>query len=59
MISRTGRDRQPDLLVRTTNMLDPNRIPVQIRAEVVSLLKSLMAHHVAPVVAASREVIDE
>lgn len=59
MINRPGSDRQPDLLGRTTNALDPNRIPAQIRAEVVSLLKMLMAHHVTAVVAAPQEVTDE
>ena len=59
MVNRPGSDRQPDLLVRTTNTLDPNRIPAQIRAEVVSLLKLLVAHHVAAVVAVPREVTDE
>jgi hypothetical protein len=59
MIDRTGGNRQPDLLVRTTNTLDPNRIPTRIRAEVASLLKLLMAQHIAADVVPSREVADE
>jgi hypothetical protein len=59
MIDRPGGNRQPDLLVRTTNTLDPNRIPAQIRAEVASLLKFLMAQHIAADVAPPRETADE
>jgi hypothetical protein len=59
MINRPGSDRQPDLLVRTTNTLDPNRIPEQIRTEVTSLLKLLIAQHIAADVAPPREAADE
>lgn len=59
MIDRPGGNRQPDLLVRTTNTLDPNRIPRRIRTEVASLLKLLMAQHVAADVAPPREAADE
>ena len=48
MIDRPGGNRQPDLLVRTTNTLDPNRIPTQIRTEVASLLQLLMARASRP-----------
>jgi hypothetical protein len=41
MIDQPGGNRQPDLLVRTTNSLDPTRIPTRIRTQVVSLLKLL------------------
>ena len=59
MIDRPGGNHQPDLLVRTTNTLDPNRIPTWTRAEVASLLKLLMAQHIATAVAPPREVVDE
>ena len=59
MIDRPGVNRQPDLLVRATNTLDLNRIPAQIRAEVASLLKLLIAQHIAPDVAPAREAADE
>ena len=59
MIGRPDGNRQPDLLVRATNTLDPNRIPAQIRAEVTSLLKLLMAQHIAAKVAVPREADDE
>jgi hypothetical protein len=59
MIDRPGGNRQPDLLVRRTNTLDPSRIPTRIRTEVVSLLKLLMAQHVAADVAPPREAADE
>jgi hypothetical protein len=59
MIDRAGVNRQPDLLVRTTNTLDPNRIPARTRTEVASLLKLLMAQHVAADVAPPREAADE
>jgi len=59
MIDRPGGNRQPDLLVRTANTLDPNRIPTRIRAEVASLLKLLLAQHIAADVAPPREVADE
>ena len=59
MIDPLGGNRQPDLFVRTTNILDPNRIPARIRTEVASLLKLLMAQHVATNVAPRREAADE
>jgi len=59
MINQPGSGRQPDLLVRTTNTLDPNRISEQIRTEVMSLLKLLIAQHIAADVAPPREVGDE
>ena len=59
MIGRPDGNRQPDLLVRATNTLDPKRIPAQIRAEVASLLKLLMAQHIAAKVALPREADDE
>ena len=59
MIDRSGGNRQPDLLVRATNTLDSNRIPAQIRIEVASLLKLLMAQHIAADVAPPRETADE
>ena len=59
MIDRPGVNRQPDLLVRTTKTLDLNRIPAQIRAEVASLLKLLIAQRIAADVAPPREAADE
>ena len=59
MIDRPGGNRQPDLLVRTANTLDPNRIPTRIRTEVASLLKLLMAQHVAADMAQRREAADD
>jgi hypothetical protein len=59
MIERAGVNRQPDLLVRTANTLDPNRIPMRIRTEVASLLKLLMEQHVAADVAPPREAAGE
>ena len=59
MIDRSGGNRQPDLLVRATNTLDLNRIPAQIRAEVASLLKLLIAQHIAADVGPPREAADE
>jgi hypothetical protein len=56
MIDRRGGNRQPDLFVRTTNILDPKRIPARTQTEVVSLLKQLMAPHIAADV---REAADE
>ena len=58
MIDRLGGNQQPDLFVRTTNILDPNRIPARIQTEVVSLLKLLMAVHIAADMA-RREAADE
>ena len=59
MIDRLGGNRQPDLIVRATNTLNPNRIPAWIRTEVTSLLKLLMAQHIAADVPPPRETIDE
>jgi hypothetical protein len=59
MIDRPGGNRQPDLFVRTTNILDPKRIPARIQTELASLLKLLMAPHIAADVALPREAADE
>ena len=59
MIDRLGDNRQPDLFVRTTNILDPNRIPARIQTEVASLLKLLMAPHIAADMAQRREAADD
>ena len=59
MIDRLGGNRQPDLFVRTTNILDPKRIPARIQTEVVPLLKLLMALHIAADMAQRREAADE
>ena len=59
MIDRLGDNRQPDLFVRTTNILDPKRIPARIQTELASLLKLLMAPHIAADVAPLREAGDE
>ena len=59
MIDRPSGERQLDLLVRAANPLDPSRIPPQIRSEVASLLKLLMAEHIAADVALLREAGDE
>jgi len=45
--------------VRTTNILDPKRIPGRIQTELASLLKLLMAPHIAADVAPPREAGDE
>jgi hypothetical protein len=59
MIDRPGGNRQPDLIACATDTLSPNRIPARIRTEVASLLKLLMAQHIAADVAPPRETIDE
>jgi hypothetical protein len=59
MIDRPGGNRQPDLLMRTTNTFDPNRIPTRIRTEVASPLQLLMAQYIAADVAPRREAADE
>ena len=59
MIDRLGGNRQPDLFVRTTNILDPKRIPARIQTELASLLKLLMAPHIAADVVPPREAADE
>jgi hypothetical protein len=45
--------------VRTTNILDPNRIPARIQTEVASLLKLLLALYIAADMAQRREAADE
>ena len=40
-MDRPGGNRQPDLLVRATNTLDPNRIAARIWTEVASLLSGV------------------
>ena len=50
---------QLDLLVRAANMLDPSRISPQIQTEVTSLLKLLMAEHIAADVALPHETANE
>ena len=59
MIDRPGGNRQPDLLVRATNTLDPNRIRAEIRTELASLLKQLMAQHIEADVDLPHEAADE
>jgi hypothetical protein len=39
-MDRPGGNRQPDLLVRATNTLDPNRIAARIWTEVASSTKA-------------------
>ena len=59
MIDRPAGSHQLDLLVRAANTLDPNRIPPQIRTEVTSLLKLLMAEHIAAGMALPPEAANE
>lgn len=59
MIDRPGGNHQADLLLLTTDILDPNQIPVQTRAEVASLLKLLLAQHIAADVVPSPEAANE
>ncbi len=59
IIDRPVGNHQPDLLVRTSNTLDLTRIPGQIRAEVASLLKLLIAQHIVVDVVPPREAADE
>jgi hypothetical protein len=47
MIDRPAGSRQLDLLVRAANTLDPSRVTRQIRTEVASLLRLLLAEHIA------------
>jgi hypothetical protein len=47
MIDRPASHRQLDLLVFTVNAPDPGRISRAARGEVTTLLKLLMAEHVA------------
>jgi len=59
MIARLDGSCQLDLLVRVANMLDPSRISPQIQTEVTSLLKLLMAEHIAADVALRHETANE
>jgi hypothetical protein len=59
MITRPDGSCQPDLLVCALNTLDPSRIAPEIRAQVTSLLKLLMAEHLAAEVALPREAANE
>jgi len=59
MIALLDRSCQLDLLVRAANMLDPSRISPQIQTEVTSLLKLLMAEHIAADVALPLETANE
>ena len=51
--------RQLDLLVRAANTLEPSRLPSSIRTEVTSLLKLLIAEHIAADVAPPLETANE
>jgi hypothetical protein len=59
MIARLDGSCQLDLLVRAANTLDPSRISLQIQTEVTSLLKLLMAEHIAADVALPLETANE
>ncbi len=59
MTDRPVSSRQFDLFVRAANTLDPRRIPPRLRAEVVSLVKLLLAKHMAAEVALPPEAADE
>ena len=59
MIARLDGSCQLDLLVRAANTLDPARISRQIQTEVTSLLKLLMAEHIAADVALPLETANE
>jgi hypothetical protein len=59
MIDRPGSRRQLDLLVRTANALEPNRVPPPTRAEVTALLKLLISQHLAAGPALPPEAADE
>jgi len=59
MIARLDGSCQLDLLVRAANTLDPSRISPQIQTEVTSLLKLLMAEHIAADVALRHETAYE
>jgi hypothetical protein len=59
MIARLDGSCQLDLLVREANTLDPSRISPQIQTEVTSLLKLLMAEHIAAEVALPLEAANE
>jgi hypothetical protein len=59
MIAQPDGSCQPDLLVCALNTLDPSRIPREIQAEVTSLLKLLIAEHIATNVALPHEAANE
>jgi hypothetical protein len=59
MIAQPDGSCQPDLLVCPLNVLDPSRIPREIQAEVTSLLKLLLAAHIAGDVTLPREAANE
>jgi hypothetical protein len=59
MMERPAGRRQLDLLVRAANALEPNRIPLPIRAEVTCLLTLLMAEHIAAETALPVEASNE
>jgi hypothetical protein len=59
MIARLDGSCQLDLLVGAANTLDPCRISLQIQTEVTSLLKLLMAEHIAADVALPLETANE
>jgi hypothetical protein len=59
MIARLDGSCQLDLLVRAANTLDPSRISLQVQTEVTSLLKLLMAEHIAADVALPLETANE
>jgi hypothetical protein len=59
MIARLDGSCQLDLLVGAANTLDPSRISLQIQTEVTSLLKLLMAEHIAADVALPLETANE
>lgn len=59
MIDRPTGRHQPDLLVRAANALNPDRVTPQVRSEVASLLKLLLAEHIAAAVALPPEATDD
>jgi hypothetical protein len=59
MIARLDGSCQLDLLVRAANTLDPSRISLQVQTEVTSLLKLLMAEHIAADLALPLETANE
>jgi len=59
MIAQLDSSCQLDLLVRAANTLDPSRISPQIQTEVTSLLKLLLAEHIAADVALPLETANE
>lgn len=59
MIAQPDNSCQPDLLVCPLNTLDPSRLSREIQAEATSLLKLLMAAHLAADVALPRQAANE